>query len=117
MRKNSAPRFNGKLKKEIADEAFAKLGVEATIQQVDAHFRRYKLPHCERSMYWAARRRAEGKPVPVRRRYPRKQDSALDSAFDLLLRVKQLVVEAGGFDALEENIGHLKRLQEIKDAK
>ena len=67
----SAPRFRGKLKREIADEAFEKHGPEATIQQVDAHFKRYGLPYCERSMYWAARRRAEGKPGPVRRQYRR----------------------------------------------
>lgn len=106
MRKNSAPRFKGKLKKEIAADAFAELGTEATIQQVDVRFRKYGLPHCERSMYWAARRRAEGKRAPVRKRYPNHK-----SRFDLLIRVNQLVVEAGGIEPLEEIIGILKRLR------
>ncbi len=104
--KNSAPLFKGKLKREIADEAFAKLGIKATIQQVDAHFRKYGLPHCERSMYWAARRRAEGKPVPVRKRHP-----LHNPAFDLLMRVKELSCEVGGLEALEELIGTLKKLR------
>lgn len=47
----SAERFKGKLKREIANEAFKKFGPEATIQQVDKHFQKYGLPHCERSMY------------------------------------------------------------------
>ena len=111
MRRTSAPRFKGKLKKEIADEAFAKLGIKATIQQVDAHFRKYDLPHCERSMYWAARRRAEGRPVPLRKRYPRRKEEPVDPTFDLLIRVKELSREAGGLEALEELIGTLKKLK------
>ena len=58
----SAPRIKGKLKREIADEAFVILGKSATVYQVDQYFRKhYSLPHCERSMYGAAKRRAEGK--------------------------------------------------------
>ncbi len=102
----SAPRFNGKLKREIADEAFVQLGKTATVQQVDDYFRKfYKLPFCERSMYGAAKRKAEGKPVPRRLRYARYKQTKIASIID---RIKQLASDLGGWEELEEIIEVLK---------
>jgi hypothetical protein len=103
---NSAPRFKGKNKKEIAAEAFSNFGKKATVQQVDEHFRKYGLPHCERSMYMTARREAEGRPALPRRLYPRyKTDKHI---VGLVVRTKQLAAEMGGYDVLEELINALR---------
>lgn len=53
--------YKGKQKSEIADEAFSKLGKDATREQVDRYFQRhYGLPRCEESMYYNAKRVAHG---------------------------------------------------------
>lgn len=100
----SAQRFKGKLKREIADEAFKKLGPKATVQQVDAYFQKYGLPICERSMYAAAKRRAEGKPGPVKRRYRRTKRKDMAG---IIARVRELAHEVGGYDELVEIIAAL----------
>lgn len=103
----SAPRIKGKLKREIADEAFAKLGKSATVFQVDEYFRRhYDLPHCERSMYAAAKRRAEGKPAPLPRRYRRYREQT--DPVDVVVRATQLAHDLGGWEKLEVLIRVLK---------
>lgn len=103
---NSAPRFKDKTKREIADEAFAKYGKEATRQQLDEHFRTYKLPYCERSMYTAAKRRANGRPELPRRMYPRYREKK--DVLDIVARVKQLAADVGGYEALEKLINILR---------
>jgi hypothetical protein len=105
----SAQRFKGKLKREIAAEAFEKLGPIATIPQVDEYFRKnYGLPFCERSMYGVARRTAQGRPPPVKRSYKRFKDEDLQDIVGIVVRVKQLAYELGGYDVLEELIRVLK---------
>lgn len=106
----SAQKFKGKLKREIADEAFAALGKEATVLQVDEYFRKkYKLPHCERSMYAAAKRRAEGKPPPIPRRYRRnKLPTGVENVAELVARTTELARELGGWEKLEDLIKVLK---------
>jgi len=55
--------FKGKQKSEIAAEAFAKLGADATQEQVNRYFQRhYGLDRCEQSMYYNAKRMAQGQP-------------------------------------------------------
>ncbi len=103
----SAQRFKGKLKREIADEAFAKLGKNATVLQVDQYFRKYyDLPHCERSMYAAAKRRANGQPVPLPRRYRRYKETT--DVVDVVVRLTQLGHDIGGWKKLEDLICVLK---------
>lgn len=102
----SAQRFKGKLKREIADEAFAKYGEKTTIKQVDAYFKEYGISHCERSMFAAAKRRAEGKPPPLPRKY-RNEDVKLD-VVDVVVRVIQLSNELGSWENLEELIRVLR---------
>jgi hypothetical protein len=105
----SARRFKGKLKREIASEAFQELGANATVQQVDKYFRtKYGLPFCERSMYGAAKRIAEGKPPPVRRSYRRYREEDLKDIVGVIVRVKQLAYDVGGFDVLEELVRAVK---------
>lgn len=59
----SAKKIKGKFKRDIAREAFKKLGPNATVIQIDAYFKKnYKLPFCERSMYWRYKREAQGIP-------------------------------------------------------
>ncbi len=100
----SAPRFKGKLKREIAAEAFEKIGKDATVQQVDEYFRKhYGLPFCERSMYAVAKRVANGKPRPMIRRYQRVSEKRADIV-GVIARLKQLAYDAGGWDELEELI-------------
>jgi hypothetical protein len=101
--RTSAPRFEGKLKREIAIEAFKKYGPGATIQQVDAYFQKYGLQNCERSMFSAAKRMAEGKVPPLRRKYRRNADDEKD-ILGLIIRAKQLAYDLGGWDHLEEFI-------------
>jgi len=102
----SAQRIKGKLKREIAHEAFRKLGPNATVLQVDQYFRKfYNLPHCERSMYATAKRQAEGKIVVPRLRYPRHKTLF---AASLVVRTKQLAADLGGYDKLKELIEVLK---------
>ncbi len=104
----SAQRFKGKLKREIANEAFQKIGAAATIQQVDAYFlKNYGLPTCERSMYSAARRQAAGLPMPIPRRYRRNKEAKKDMA-DIIIRLKQLVYDIGSWNELEELIKAIK---------
>lgn len=104
----SAQRIKGKLKRDIADEAFKKLGKNATIQQVDAYFKRhYGIAHCERSMWSAARRRAQGKISPPPRRYRRHKRGPVDVA-DIVGRARQLAYELGGYDKLEELAASLR---------
>ncbi len=104
MKKSSAPKINGKNKSEIADEAIRKIGLSATIQQVDVYFQNnYGLPHCERSMYFDALRRAKGfKPPP--RVYKRKPGNLVD----LIAKVKKLANEVGGLDYLAKLIEAMK---------
>ncbi len=105
--KISAPRFKGKLKREIADEAFQKIGPDATVAQVDAYFKKhYKIPTCERSMFAAAKRRANGKPSPLPRRY-RRNASEVD-VLDVIVRAKQLALDLGSWDKLIELASILK---------
>jgi hypothetical protein len=107
----SARRYKGKFKKQIALEAFEKLGSEATIQQVDAYFlKHYGIRHCERSMYCAAKRVAQGQPPLPPRRYRRNKDEQVVVAnlADVVARVKQLAHELGGYAQLEELISVLK---------
>jgi hypothetical protein len=100
----SAKRFKGKLKRDIADEAFSKIGPNA-IAQVDAYFQKhYKISHCERSMYQAAKRRAKGKPGPVKRRY--RATDRKDIA-GIVARIRQLAHDVGGYDQLTEIISAL----------
>jgi hypothetical protein len=106
---NSAPKFKGKNKRQIAEEAFAWLGKTATIQQVDEYFRNYyQLPFCERSMYSAVRRKALGKPTPVRRRYP--PDKKPAPVAELVIRVTEVANAAGGWDELIELINVLRKV-------
>jgi hypothetical protein len=102
----SATRYKGKLKKQIAAEAFKKLGPTASIQKVDVYFRKYGLPCCERSMYWAARRKAEGRIVPLPRQYRRNKEQK--DMVGLIIRIKRLAFDLGGYDQLEELIKVLK---------
>ncbi len=103
----SATRFKGKLKREIAKEAFQKLGAQATIQEVDNYFSaKYGIVNCERSMFLAERRVAQGKVPPVRRRY--RQSNENKDIIGLIARVKQLAYDIGGYDKLEELISVLK---------
>lgn len=103
----SAQRIKGKLKREIAAEAFKKLGPDATFQQVDAYFREeYDLPCCEPSMFSAARRKANGKMVPPPRRYRRYKKVNI---VGFVARAKELASEMGGWEALEELIQVLKQ--------
>jgi hypothetical protein len=102
----SATRYNGKLKKQIAEEAFKKFGPTASIQKVDAYFRKYGLPCCERSMYWASRRKAEGHVVPLRRKYRRNKEKK--DLVGLIARTKQLAYDLGGYDQLEDLIKVLR---------
>lgn len=56
--------FKGKSKMDIALEAFQKFGVDATKKQVDEHFHTYDIQEgCEPSMYYNAKRLANGKPA------------------------------------------------------
>ena len=101
----SAKRHKGKLKREIADEAFRELGPDATVRQVDAYFKKhYKIDGCERSMYAAAKRRALGKPGPVPRRYRREKPDLLD----IVVQTKRLANDVGGWDKLIELINVLR---------
>jgi len=103
----SAQRIKGKLKREIADEAFSKLGKAATVLQVDQYFRKhYSLPHCERSMYAAAKRLANGQPRPLPRRYRRYKDQ--QDVVDCVIRATQLAHDIGGWEKLEDLIRVLK---------
>jgi hypothetical protein len=55
--------YKGKQKSEIATEAFDKLGKDATQEQVSRYFQRhYGLSGCEQSMYYNAKRMAQGQP-------------------------------------------------------
>jgi hypothetical protein len=102
----SAPRFKGKLKKEIAAEAFEVLGPDATLNQIDIYFQKnYKLPFCERSMYQVYKRLAQGKQVPKRKRYPRTKENTMIS---VIRRVRELANELGGYEALEDLINVIK---------
>jgi len=103
----SAARYNGKLKRDIANEAFAKIGVKATVQEVDEYFRKhYKIPFCERSMYAVAKRKAEGKPSLPPRQYRRNKEDV--NFVEIVAQVKQAAVALGGWEELEELIKVLK---------
>ncbi len=103
----SAQRIEGKLKREIADEAFHHLGATASVQQVDDYFRKYyKLPHCERSMYASAKRRAEGKPPPLPRRY--RGGRKTQDVVSIVVTLTQLANDVGDWDQLIELIQVLK---------
>lgn len=106
----SARRFKGKLRREIADEAFAKLGKDASVRDVDAYFlKHYGLDHCERSMWAAARRKAMGLPEPVRRSYRRESgEKEPRDLVNIVIRLKQLAYDIGGWDELEELVRALK---------
>ena len=103
----SARRFKGELKRDIATKAFQEIGVEATIQQVDAYFKKYGLPNCERSMYAAARRKAKGRPSAIPRRYRRNNEDKKD-VIGIVVRTQQLAADVGSYDNLEELIRLLR---------
>ena len=70
--------YKGKQKSEIADEAFSKLGKDATREQVDRYFQRhYGLPRCEESMYYNAKRVAHGQASYTAQRKKGTQQSAV----------------------------------------
>lgn len=105
----SAQRFRGKLKREIADEAFQKLGPHATIYEVDAYFdEHYGIPHCERSMFARARANAQGRPGPVRRRYRRNRQKDMAS---LIARVRELAKDVGSYKETANIIRGLTKLK------
>jgi hypothetical protein len=100
----SARRYKGKLKRQIADE---ELGPKATVPQVDAYFRKhYNLSHCERSMFAAAKRRAEGKPQALPRRYRRYKEQI--DVVDVIVRLTQLAHDVGGWEKVEDLICVMK---------
>lgn len=105
---SSAARHQGKLKRDIADEAFQKLGKDASVQQVDDYFRKhYGLPHCERSMFARAKRKAHGKPPTLPRRYRRNKEEGVDIV-DVVKTTIQMAHDLGGWDQLEQLIQILK---------
>lgn len=112
--------YNGKNKKEVAAEAFQVLGSNASLAKVNGYFRKhYKLPRCEKSMYWAAKSKAKANEsleadelVAIDEPGPTTQAAPSQSPFDLLLQVKALAAAAGGYDALERLIGLIKALKE-----
>lgn len=100
----SAKKIKGKYKRDIAREAFQKLGPNATIPQIDAYFQKnYKLQFCERSMYWRYKREAEGIPLAPLRRFPKstvKKTCNSKDIPDLIARAKHLAHDVGGWDKL-----------------
>lgn len=98
----SAPKFNGRLKREIADEAFRKLGKYASIDQVDAYFKKYYgISHCERSMFSRARANAQGRPGPVRRRYRNCEQRDMAG---IIARIRELAKDVGSYGELADII-------------
>lgn len=61
-----APRlYEGKYKYQIAQEAFAKLGINATRKQINAYFKKYGVEtDCAESMYYGIKNKAKlaGRP-------------------------------------------------------
>jgi hypothetical protein len=103
----SAKKIKGKFKRDIAREAFKKLGPNATVIQIDAYFKKnYKLPFCERSMYWRYKREAQGIPLAPLRRYPKtaKKMYKANDLPDLIARIKHLAHDVGGWDKLTDLI-------------
>lgn len=103
----SAPRFKGKLKREIAEEAFQKLGKYASLEQVDAYFKKhYGIPHIERSMFARYRAKAQGRPGPVRRQY---RGTKQKDVAGIIARVRELAKDVGSYDDLADIVAYVRQ--------
>jgi hypothetical protein len=104
MRTPSVPKFKGKFKGEIVQEAFERLGPNATRKQVDQYFvKEYGIAAgCEKGMYYTARAKCL-RVDPSRNGTP----VALDT-IGVIKALKDLANQVGGYDRLTELVEVLK---------
>lgn len=102
----SAPRFKGKLKRDIAIEAFKKLGKYADYEQVNAYFRKHYKIRCEPSMFARARAKSQGKPGPVKRRY---RGTKRKDMVGIIARIRELAKDVESYPELAKIVRGVRR--------
>ena len=116
------PLYDGKTKREIAEEAFKILGSEASRPQVNRYFRdNYGIPSCETSMYYSARgvakRQANGHIKAVSKDFARRGQTIRESVSRMLPEAT-LVQDSGTKDIPKPEYGKavsalVKRTKEL----